>query len=88
MVICCGLAWAPLAVASVAVPWFVVFAVTIWLAAPVVLLLVAGLLALRPERRARASALARGVGIAVALAFVPSAIVVSLAFSQMGDNYF
>jgi hypothetical protein len=60
----------------------------VWIAAPVVILLVAGLAALVPAMRAGASAVARGVGIAVALAIVPSALVVWGAVAQMGDNYF
>jgi hypothetical protein len=87
-VVLCGLGWAVLAVASLAAPWFVVFAVIIWVAAPLVILLGAGLAALVPAMRADASAVARGVGIAIALAIIPSALVVGGAVAQMGDNYF
>lgn len=87
-VIACGIGWAPLAVASLAAPWFVIFAVMIWIAVPVVVLLLAGLAALVAEWRAGAFAVMRGVGIAVGLAIVPSALVVAGAVGQIGDNYF
>jgi hypothetical protein len=87
-VVLCGLGWAVLAVASLAAPWFVVFAVMIWIAAPLAVLLAAGLAALVPARRAGAAAVVRGVGIVIALAIIPSALVVWGAVAQMGDNYF
>ena len=87
-VVFCGLVWAILAVASLVMPWFVVFAVMLWVAMPVAMLVGAGLAALAPAWRADASAVARGVGIFAVLAILPSVLVVLGAVAQMNDNYF
>lgn len=84
----CTLGWALLAGLALAVPWFVVFAVAIWISVPVISLAAAGLVALLPARRADAFAFARGVVTLSALAVLPSALVVWGAVAQMGDNYF
>jgi hypothetical protein len=84
----CGVVWLGTAVASLAAPWFVVFAVMLWIGAPIVVVTVAGLSALAPAARPTAAAVVRGVAFALALAIVPSVLVIWGAVAQMGDNYF
>jgi len=83
-----GVVWLLLATASLVAPWFVVFAVMLWVALPLLVLAVVGLVSLVPASRGRSAAVARGVAVAFVLTAIPSVLVVWGAVAQMGDDYF